>query len=68
MDSQSITLKANQAALILEVDEDGAIDINVAALEEEGLASALCQAIAYKIVHDEQFQAELMDMLDFEDD
>lgn len=61
-------LNANQAALVLDVDEDGAISVNVASVDEHGLASALCQALAYKIVNDEQLQAELMGMIDFEDD
>jgi hypothetical protein len=61
-------LEINQAALILETSEDGEVTVNVASPDEHGLAGALCQAIAIKIMKDEQFQAELMDMLNDEDE
>ncbi len=57
-------LNSNQAALILEASEDGEISVNVAAPEMDGLPGALCQAIAYKLMGDEQFQADLMEMLE----
>lgn len=57
-------LNSNQAALILESSEDGEISVNVAAPEMGGLPGAICQAIATKLMSDEKFQAELMEMLD----
>lgn len=68
MEAQSITLQHNQSALILEAGEDGEISVNVAASDHQSLAGALCQAIAYKLMNDEQFQDELMELLDFEDE
>ena len=57
-------LKDNQAALILEVDEDGGVSVNVASNDKNGPASAICEAIAVKLMKDEAFQAELMDMIE----
>lgn len=68
MDSQSITLQQHQSAIIVSAGEDGEISVEVATADHEGLSGALCQAIAYKLMNDEQFQAELMEMLDFEDE
>ena len=61
-------LKDNQSALILESDENGSISVNVASGDHESLTGALCQVIATKLMTDEQFQEELMGLLDFEDD
>lgn len=60
-------LKENQSALILEADENGGITVNVASSDHEGLTGALCEVIATKLMTDEQFQAELMDMLEVEE-
>ena len=60
-------LKNNQSALILEADEDGGITVNVASGDHDGLTGALCEVIARKLMTDEQFQEELMDMLEVED-
>lgn len=60
-------LNSNQAALILESSEDGEISVNVAAPEMSGLPGAICQAIARKLMSDETFQADLMEMLDEEE-
>ena len=57
-------LKNNQAALILDVGEDGEITVNVNAENMDGLAGKLCIAIAKKLLNDEGFQAELMEMVD----
>lgn len=59
-------LKNNQSALILEADENGGITVNVASADHEGLTGALCEVIATKLMTDEQFQEELMDMLEVE--
>ena len=60
-------LKENQSALILESDENGSVSLNVASGDHDGLTGALCQVIANKITTDEDFQRELMDMLDVEE-
>ena len=60
-------LKENQAALILEASADGEITVDVQAQDLQGFASALCQALAMKLMNDEQLQGELMDMLEAEE-
>ena len=57
-------LKENQAALILEASADGEITVDVQALDLQGFASALCHALAIKLMNDEQLQGELMDMVE----
>ena len=57
-------LKENQAALILEASADGEITVDVQALNLQGFASALCHALAIKLMNDEQLQGELMDILE----
>lgn len=61
-------LTENQSALILESDENGEISVNVASGDHSSLTAALCQVIANKIMTDEAFQQELMDMLEIDDD
>ena len=58
-----ITLQENQAALVLTIDDEGEVSVDVGAPDREGLASAICEAVATKLVNDEEFQEELMDML-----
>jgi len=60
-------LKENQAALILEVGEDGGVSVNVASGNKNGPASAICEAIAVKLMQDENFQAEIMNMIDVDE-
>ena len=57
-------LKKNQAALILSASADGEITMDVESPDINGLASALCHALAKKLMRDEAFQAELMEMLE----
>ena len=57
-------LSDNQAALILGISEDGEISVDVAGSDLDGLAGALCQAIAAKLIEDEQFQADLMEIIE----
>ncbi|MBP7517007.1 MAG: twitching motility protein [Desulfobulbus sp.] len=57
-------LKENQAALILEASADGEITVDVQSPDSHSFASALCHALAMKLMHDEQLQAALMDMLE----
>ncbi len=61
-------LKQNQSALILEEDENGEISVNVATGDQNCLTAQICEAIALKLMSDEQFQTEVMDMLEDEDD
>ena len=60
-------LKENQAALILEASAEGEITVDVQAQDLQGFASALCHALAIKLMNDEQLQGELMDMLEEEE-
>ncbi len=57
-------LSHNQSALILEESEDGGITVNVASENMDGLTGALCQALATKLMQDEGFQKELMEMIE----
>ncbi|MFV0436803.1 MAG: twitching motility protein [Desulfopila sp.] len=57
-------LQSNQSALILEENEQGEISVNVATSNRSGLTAMICEAIATKLMHDEPFQAEILDMLD----
>jgi len=57
-------LSDNQAALILGTSEDGEISVEVAGPDLDGLAGALCQAIAVKLLEDEKFQADLMEIIE----
>lgn len=57
-------LKKNQSALILEINDDGEIFVEVASSDHEGLTALLCQAIAVKLLGDEEFSSELMDMIE----
>ena len=57
-------LKKNQAALILEASADGEITVDVQAQDLQGFASALCHALAIKLMNDEHLQGELMDMVE----
>ena len=60
-------LKENQAALILQASAEGEITVDVQAQDLQGFASALCHALAVKLMNDEQLQGELMDMLEAEE-
>ena len=60
-------LKENQAALILEASAEGEITVDVQALDLQGFASALCHALAMKLMNDEQLQGALMDMVEGEE-
>lgn len=57
-------LTKNQAALILDASEDGEITVDIAVSGDANLAGALCQAIATKLMNDENFQTELMQMVE----
>lgn len=64
----TITLEANQAAIIVKTTEDGVIDVEVAYAEEspedDGFAAAICEVVAQKLVDDEKFQEEVMMLVD----
>ena len=57
-------LKENQAALILEASAEGEITVDVQAQDLQGFASALCHALAMKLMNDEQLQGKLMDIVE----
>ena len=57
-------IKNNQAALLLETDENGAISVSVTSPEMNGLAGLICQAIATKLTQDEKFQAEILTLME----
>ena len=57
-------LSDNQAALILGASAEGEISVDVAGSELNGLPWAICQAIAVKLMQDESFQDELMEIVD----
>ncbi len=61
-----LELNKNQAALILESDEDGEITVNVSSPDPNGLSGALCNALAMKLMSDEDLQTALMEMLEEE--
>ena len=61
-------LKDNQSALILEIDEQGEISVDVASGDHEGLTAAICSVIAEKLMGDDEFTEEIMDMIDIEDE
>ena len=56
-------LNNNQAALILSASEDGEITMDVESPDMNGLSSAICHALAKKLMSDEHFQEELLEML-----
>jgi hypothetical protein len=56
-------LNNNQSALILTESEDGEITVDLASSDLDGLTGSICQAIAKKIIADEQFQNDLMDKM-----
>ena len=57
-------LKENQSALLLEIGESGEVEVNVASGDQDGVTATICKAIAYKLTHDEEFQSELMEMVE----
>jgi hypothetical protein len=63
-----VELKPNQSALLLTTDEEGEVTVDVESSDLNGLTGQICQAIAKKLMHDEKFQAELMEILDDEKD
>ena len=58
-----ITLKNNQAVVILTADE-GDIEVDVAYDGEGGLSGQICKAIALKLINDENFRDELLASID----
>lgn len=53
-------LQENQAALILTIDEEGEVSVDVAAQDSTSLPAEVCNAIAMKLIGDENFQEEIM--------
>lgn len=54
-----ITLKDNQAALILTADGDD-IEVDISHKGGTSFAAALCEVIALKLVEDDDFRQDLM--------
>lgn len=61
-------LKKNQSALILEIDEYGEVMVNVASGDQEGLTAKICQALAEKLMGDEEFQEEITEMIETDEE
>lgn len=61
-------LKDTQSALILDADENGEINVEIAAVNMNSLSGAICQAIAIKLTEDVDFQNEIMSMLEQTDE
>ncbi len=61
-------LSPNQSALILEISDDGEITVNVASGDHGGLTASICTVLAEKLMGDEQFQGEIMELIDTEGD
>lgn len=62
-----LTLNENQAALVLEADEEGEISVKVVQnnqAESQKLPANLCEVIARKLTEDEQFQSIIISGLD----
>ena len=56
-------LAKNQAALILTEGDGGEITVDIASSNIHGLAGAICQAIAKKMIEDELFYDDLRDII-----
>ena len=57
-------LKQNQSAIIIEDSADGEINVDVTSPDIKSLSGRMCIVIAKKIMNDERFQEEIMDMLE----
>ena len=57
-------LKQNQSAIIIEDSADGEINVDVTSPDIKSLSGRICVAIAKKVMQDERFQEEIMDMLE----
>jgi len=58
-------LESNQAALVLEVNDEGEVSVNIATHDSENLSAEICQIIDQKLTKDEKFQSEIMDALEY---
>jgi len=62
-----LQLNPNQAALILELNDEGEMNVDVALpasdTENSSIAAAMIQVIAKRLVQDEKFQEEILDEL-----
>ncbi|NTV14652.1 MAG: twitching motility protein [Desulfobulbaceae bacterium] len=65
---KTITLKDNQAAIILETSPEGEIHVEMALPDEtpesDGFVAALCMVIARKLIEDEAFQEDILSEID----
>lgn len=62
-------LKNNQAALILEISEEGEVTIDITSPDIDGIPSVICHKLAKKLLQDENFREEIMKSVEeeFED-
>ena len=58
----NISLKDNQAALILDLNDNN-ISVDIAYHGQVGLAAGLCEVIARRLVEDETFRQDLLDQV-----
>ncbi|MCK5544207.1 MAG: hypothetical protein KAI35_03255 [Desulfobulbaceae bacterium] len=58
----NISLKDNQAALILDFNDNN-INVGIAYHGQVGLAAGLCEVIARRLVEDETFRQDLLDQV-----
>ena len=60
----TIKLSDNQAALIIELNDLGEVEVDIALSdsdnENKDFAAAMCLAIAKKLMNDSQFQQEIL--------
>ena len=57
-----ITLKDQQAAVVLSTTEDG-IQVEIAYEGKVGLAAGLCEVIARRLIEDEDFRQDLLNQV-----
>ena len=57
-----ISLKDNQAALTLDLNDDN-MSVDIAYHGQVGLAAGLCEVIARRLVEDEKFWQDLLDQV-----
>ena len=61
-------LQENQSALVLSTDEQGEINVEVASGDHGSLTAAICIALAKKLMNDQAFQEEIMEMIETDDE
>ena len=62
----TMQLKNNQSALIIETSDDGEVTVDVTSPDIKSFGGRLCIAIGKRIMNDDSFQNELIDMMEKE--